>query len=167
MNGYKMPNEIICEVTNSKLETLKKKKPWYYWAYYNVSNANRFSGMIHCRYQINYCVKYSHNDKILDGGRFVFERIDENIGEGLLQPGICIVFKNGNITRSIISRDLNQIYDKIENDGIDDIAKSYEFYITNSYCGCDGYDIEAAYSNLIEVKQKIKRYLLVKNMLKI
>ena len=80
-----------------------------------------------------------------------------------MQPGVCIIYKNDNITGSIISRDLDQIYDKIEKDGIDDIENSYEFYITNSYCGCDGYDIEASYRDLIEVKQMITRYVLIKD----
>jgi hypothetical protein len=161
-------NEIICEVTNSKLETLKKKKPEYYWAYYDVSNAIRFSGMLHRRFQINGPVKYSHNDKILDGERYIFERIDDHVGEGCLQPGICILLKNDNITGCIISKDLNRIYDKIENDGIENIENienSYQFYITNSYCGRDGYDLESSHRDLKRVKQIIKRYLLVKNML--
>jgi hypothetical protein len=166
LNNYnKQPYEIICEVTKSKLETLKKKNPMYYRAYFYVSNHIRLSSMLHCRYQINYGDKYSHKNRILDGDRYIFDRIDNNIGGECLQPGICIVYKNDNITGSIISRDLDQIYDKIEKDGIYDIENSYEFYITNSYCGCDGYDIEASYRDLIEVKQMIKQYLLAKNML--
>jgi hypothetical protein len=162
-------NKIICEVTNSKLETLKKKKPEHYWAYHYVSNENRFSGMLHRRFQINYGTKYSHKDRILDGDKFVFERIDTHIGthNGVecLQPGICILYKNDNITGCIISKDLNQIYDKIENDGIDDIENSYVFHVWEDYCHSYGYNLDLAHRDLKTVKQMIKRYLIVKNML--
>ena len=162
-------NEIICEVTNSKLETLKKKKPEHYWAYHYVSNKNRFSGMLHCRFQINYGTKYSHKDRILDGDKFVFERIDTRLGthNGVecLQPGICILYKNDNITGCIISKDLNKIYDKIENDGIDDIENSYVFHVWENYLHNYGYDLDFAHSDLKQVKQMIKRYLIVQNML--
>ena len=160
--------EMSCAVLNSKLETLKKKiSPEYYWAYYFFALSPSLSGLFHNCFQINYGKKYSHKDRILDGDRFVFERIDTHIGK-CLQPGICILYKNDNITGCIISKDLNQIYDKIENDGINDIEKSYGFYVWEDYCHYKyGDDLDHAHRDLKIIKQKIKRYLLVKNMLKI
>ena len=160
--------EMSCAVLNSKLETLKKKiSPEYYWAYYFFALSPSLSGKLH-QYALNYGYKYSHKDRILDGDRFVFERIDTNIGGECLQPGICILYKNDNITGCIISKDLNQIYDKIEKDGLDDIEKSYGFYVWEDYCHYKyGYDLDHAHRDLKIIKQKIKRYLLVKNMLKI
>ena len=160
--------ETSCAVLNSKLETLKKKiSPEYYWAYYFFALSPSLSGLFHNCFQINYGKKYSHKDRILDGDRFVFERIDTHIGK-CLQPGICILYKNDNITGCIISKDLNQIYDKIEKDGLDDIEKSYGFYVWEDYCHYKyGYDLDHAHRDLKIIKQKIKRYLLVKNMLKI
>jgi len=156
--------ETIRAVTNSKLETLKNKKPEYYWAYYFIALSPSLTGELH-KFAINYGKKYSHRDKILDGDRYVFERIDTNIGGECLQPGMCILYKNDNITGCIISKDLNQIYDKIEKDGIDDIEKSYGFYVWEDYCHSYGYDLDHAHRDLKRVKQIIKRYLLVKNML--
>ena len=168
-----MMNEIICEVTNSKLETLKKKiSPEYYWAYYFFALSPSLSGELHHCFQINYGTKYSHKDRILDGDKYVFERIDTRVGthNGVecLQPGICILYKNDNITGCIISKDLNQIYDKIENDGIDgidDIENSYVFHVWEGYCHSYGYNLDLAHRDLKTVKQMIKRYLIVKNML--
>ena len=60
---------------------------------------------------------------------------------------------------------MNQIYDKIENDGLDDTEKSYGFYVWEDYLHSYGYNLELAYCDLKRVKQMIKRYLLVKNML--
>ncbi len=160
--------ETSCAVLNSKLETLKKKiSPEYYRAYYVFALSPSLSGELH-QYTLNSGYKYSHKDRILDGDRFVFERIDTNIGGECLQPGLCILYKNDNITGCIISKDLNQIYDKIENDGIDDIEKSYGFYVWEGYCHYKyGYNLDSAHRDLKRVKQNIKRYLLVKNMLKI
>ena len=150
-----------------RLETLKKKKPEYYWAYYFFALSPSLSGELHHSFQINYGTKYSHKDRILDGDKYVFERIDTRLGthNGVecLQPGICILYKNDNITGCIISKDLNQIYDKIENDGIDDIENSYVFYVWEDYCHSYGYDLDHAHRDLKRVKQMIKRYLLVKD----
>jgi len=180
------------EVKLCKLETLKKNKPQYYWAYMNVSDPIRFDALLHSRYCIESGEKYYATAPVtpvikrriypkspdfmrweaLFDPSCCMEQVVEYNSENHQRrygafkyinpedPGFCIIYKNDSITGSIIAKKLKHLYDKIVNNNTVDIENTYQFYYVDSYC-----NVETSMCNLREVKQMIKRYVLIKDML--
>jgi hypothetical protein len=132
-----------------KLDLIKKKKPYYYYAYKTISCPMQFSVFLHeqCIEEymiwkpstINDYYNYEYNDTT---------------------PSLCIVYNNNEIISSSVSMNFMELFEKIKSEYNDDYTYKF-YYIDLWHKGKD----EEYFRLLKSIKLMIKKYLLVKNEL--
>ena len=132
-----------------KLDLIKKKKTYYYYAYKTISCPMQFSVflneqcieeyMIWKPSTINDYYNYEYNDTT---------------------PSLCIVYNNNEIISSSVSMNFMELFEKIKSEYNDDYTYKF-YYIDIWYKGKD----EEYFRLLKSIKLMIKKYLHVKNEL--
>ena len=132
-----------------KLDLIKKKKPYYYYAYKTISCPMQFSVFLHeqCIEEymiwkpstINDYYNYEYNDTT---------------------PSLCIVYNNNEIISSSVSMNFMELFEKIKSEYNDDYTYKF-YYIDLWHKGKD----EEYFRLLKSIKLMIKKYLHVKNEL--
>ena len=132
-----------------KLDLIKKKKPYYYYAYKTISCPMQFSVFLHeqCIEEymilkpstINDYYNYEYNDTT---------------------PSLCIVYNNNEIISSSVSMNFMELFEKIKSEYNDDYTYKF-YYIDLWHKGKD----EEYFRLLKSIKLMIKKYLLVINEL--
>jgi len=143
-------NLIMNEKKLRQLYLIKKKKPYYYYAYKTIGCPMRFSVFLH-----ENCIEKYMTWKPLTKKVYDYDYNNKT-------PSLCVVYKNNEIISSLVSINFIELFEKIKNTENNDYA--YEFYYIDMYLKCN--DEHEYYFKLFKsIKQMIKRFLIVKNEL--
>lgn len=129
-----------------KLDLIKKEKPYHYYAYKTINCDMKFSVYLH-----ENCIELYMTWKPLEKKYYNYNDTS---------PSLCIVYQNNEITSCLISMNFMELFEKIKKTSNNDCV--YKFYYFD-LCIKDNHEIY--FEILKNIKQMVKRYLIVKNKL--